>query len=189
MATSSETRVVPPWRAPGSTAWFTLVLLGVFAAFRFWQALLPPQGVCGRTRTVTKASRGSLCSAQASGQAPASSPLLWKLTGTPTSFVVGQTLLAVVAWSFLSITVGSLTKGGWRRLLAIAAVLAFACTLPVSEWDWSVLSESLALSALAAMFAFAILYARTAKHDDAVGLVCASAVFALARDEDIWTIR
>jgi hypothetical protein len=73
-------------------------------------------------------------------------------------------------------------------VLATAVVLAFACTLPVAEWDWSVLSESLALSSLAAIFAFAIRYARTNHQDDAVGIFLAAIAFILARDENIWTV-
>ena len=77
---------------------------------------------------------------------------------------------------------------GWRRVLATSVVLAFACTLQVSEWDWSILSESLALASLAAIFAFSIRFVRTTSRRDVAGLLVASVAFALARDEDIWTI-
>jgi hypothetical protein len=171
--------------APGPTQWITLALLGVFAAFRFWQALLPPQGVWEDSLDYEAVARFPLLSSSFwAGSRPPMVPLLWKLTGTPTSFVVAQTAIAVLAWGFLAVTVGGLTPGGWQRILATAAVLAFACTLAVTEWDWSVLSESISISALAAIFAFAIRFVRT---NDYVGLLWAAGVFVLARDEDIWT--
>ena len=176
-------------RVPSAKFFVTLAVLALFAAFRFWQALLSPQGIWQDSYSYEAvASRLLLSTAFWAGSRPPLAPFLWKLTGTPTSFVASQTALAVIAWGFLAVTVGGLVKSGWRRLLATCAVLAFACTLPVTEWDWSVLSESLALASLVAIFAFSIRYVRTTGLPDAAGLLCAAAAFALARDEDIWTV-
>ncbi len=175
-------------RIQRAAKYLTFALFGVFAAFRFWQALLPPQGVWQDSLDYEASAEHPLfSSAFWAGSRPPLAPLLWKLTGSPTSFVAVQTGLAVVAWAFLAITVGRFAPIGWRRLLATTAVLAFACTLPVTEWDWSVLSESLALSSLAAIFAFSIRFARTTGRADAAGLLFAAVTFCLARDEDIWT--
>ncbi len=176
-------------RAPWATEVLIVAGLGGFAAFRFWQALLSPQGVWADSLAYESvAAHPLLSSAFWAGSRPPIAPLLWKLTGSPTSFVLVQTTLAVIAWGFLAFTVGALARNRWRQVLATTAVLAFACTLPVTEWDWSVLSESLALASLATIFAFSIRYIRTSARLDAVALLCAAAVFALTRDEDIWTI-
>jgi hypothetical protein len=179
-------RITRRWRAPTPTEWISLAVFGAFGFFRFWQALRPPQGIWEDSLDYETAGGFSLLSKTFwAGARPPLAPLLWKFTGTPTSFVIAQTAIAVVAWGFLAITVAGLIPLGWRRVLAISAIFAFACTLTVSEWDWSVLTESLSLSALAAIFAFSIRFVRTNNY---TGLLCSAAAFALARDEDIWTI-
>ncbi len=180
-------------RARAASGYLTLlanvVPLGVFAAFRLWQALLAPQGIWQDSFAYEASAANPILSwGFWAGSRPPLAPLLWKLTGTPTSFVAVQTSLAVIAWGFLAVTVGGLAASSWRRLLATAAVLAFACTLTVTEWDWSVLSESLALASLAAIFAFSIRCVRSTGRLNVTGLLCAATAFALARDEDIWTV-
>src|SRR6185503_14851161 len=91
-----------------------------------------------------------------SGVRPPVAPLLWRITGTPTSFIVVQTLIAIAAWCFLAWVAAMVARPGWPRLVSGAAVLAFACSMPVVIWDRSVLSESLSFSALALVFATAI---------------------------------
>jgi hypothetical protein len=176
-------------RARWATGLLTIAFLCCFAAFRLWQGLLSPQGVWQDSYGYEAAAGHPFLSTGfwAGSRAPLA-PMLWKITGTPTSFVFVQTCLAVLAWGFLAFTIGKLAPSGWRRLLAMAFVLAFACTLPVTEWDWSVLSESLALSSLVAIFAFSIRFVRTTGRADAAGLIGAATVFGLARDEDIWTV-
>jgi hypothetical protein len=159
-----------------------------FAAFRFSQALYPFQGIWQDSYSYLAVSHNPFFSLGLwAGKRPPLTPLLLKIAGTPTEFAVTQTSIGVVAWTFLAVTVGSLASG-WRRVPATAIVFAFACTLAVTEWDWSVLSESLALSALAFMFAFALRYIRDRARSNAVGFFIASIAFVLDRDEDIWTI-
>ena len=171
------------------TASLSVLLLAAFTAFRLWQALLPPPGVWQDSISYESAAGFPFWSTGLwAGQRPPLVPLLWKLTGSPTSFVVTQTVIAVVAWGFLAVTVGRLTQRGWRQLLSTAAVILFACTLAVAEWDWSVLSESMALSALAGIFAFAIRYTLKGSGKDVAGLIVCSIFFCLDRDEDLWTV-
>jgi len=188
-ASSSGPSALIQWVGRNGIAVSTVALLVAFGVFRFWQALMPPQGVWEDTYSYESvASYPFLSTSFWAGARPPLSPLLWKITGSPTPYVVIQTFIAVAAWGLLAITVGSLARGQWQRILAAGVVLAFACTLPVAEWDWSVLSESLALSALAAIFAFAIRYARTAQTEDACAILIAATAFILDRDEDIWTV-
>jgi hypothetical protein len=182
------------------------VLWVVFAIFRFWQALISSPGIWQDSKAYEAVSHFPFFSTGFwAGARPPLIPLVLKFASTPRSFVILQTAISVVAWGFLAFRVGALTEGGagiralarggvgplaggWRRVIVIGVVLAFACTEAVAEWDWSVLSESLALSALAAIFAFSIGYARTRNTSEAIGLICAGTVFSFARDESIWTV-
>jgi hypothetical protein len=91
----------------------------------------------------------------------------------------------VIAWGYLAWTVGSLFPLGWRRLIGYLAILAFATTTPIVLWDRSVLSESLALSGLAMLFAASIRLAQKLTPRRASALVGAALWCALARDTEI----
>jgi hypothetical protein len=165
------------------------VLWVVFAVFRFWQALISPPGIWQDSKAYEAVSQFPFFSAGFwSGARPPLIPFVLKIVSTPKGLVILQTAISVVVWGFLAFRAGTLTGGGWRRVIVVGVVLGFACTETVQEWDWSVLSESLALSALAAIFAFSIGYARTRKTSEAIGLVCAATAFSFARDESVWTV-
>ena len=53
----------------------------------------------------------------------------------------------------LAVVVARLVRPRGRQLLAGGVVLGFAATRPITQWDRSVLSESLSLSMLALLFA------------------------------------
>jgi len=119
------------------------------------------------------------------GQRPPLVPLLWKLTGSPTAFVVVQTVIAALSWGFLVLTVGRAVPRGLRRALACFAVLAFASTLPVTLWNRSVLSETLSLSAVAVLFAVAMRLAERPTRRWVVALVAVALWAGAARDSGI----
>lgn len=158
--------------------------IGVAAAFagnRLWQGLT---GVA----LVWQDTQGYQESALWAGVRPPVAPILWDLTGTPRSYVVVQTLVGIAAWCFLAWTVAMLAKTGWPRLVAGAVVLAFASTTPIILWDRSVLSESLAFSLLALLFATAIRVTQRVTWPRVAALVAASAGFALVRDSLVWMV-
>ena len=117
-----------------------ILLAAAFSGYRLWQALTGMP-------LIWQDSAGYQQSSLWSGVRPPVAPLLWRVTGTPTSFVVVQTLIAIVAWCFLAWAAAMVTRSVWPRLLTGAVVLAFASTMPVVLWDRSVLSESLSFSA------------------------------------------
>jgi hypothetical protein len=119
------------------------------------------------------------------GGRPSLAPFLWKLTGTPDGFVIGQTLISVFSWGLLAWTVGSLFPAGWKRMLGFSVVLAFAVSKPIALWDGSVLSESLALSGLALLFAASIRLAQKPTAFRAAVFVLAAFWCAIARDTQI----
>jgi hypothetical protein len=86
-----------------------------------------------------------------SGSQPPLVPLLWNLTGSTTGFCALQSVVAVVAWSFLAWSVWVWIGSGARAVAGAWVVLAFSLSPFVLQWDASVLSESISLSALAVM--------------------------------------
>jgi hypothetical protein len=115
-------------------------------------------------------------------------PILWKLTGSPTSFVLAQTCVAIVCWSALAFVVARVVPVGWWRVVAPVAVLALATTAPVRLWDHSVLSETLALAWLALLTCLLLLLVLrpTWPRIAAAGVV--ALLFAATRDTGIFTV-
>ena len=116
----------------------------------------------GSTRPPTPPWPGIRCGAPASGPASARRSCPWcsRWSGSATGFIALQSLLAVAAWGVLAFTVGRLVPAGWRRVVAVWVVLAFASSTPIALWNRSVLSESLSLSLLALLVAAVIWTAR-----------------------------
>jgi hypothetical protein len=156
--------------------------LGIaFAAFRLWQGLVGPPLQWPDSTSYAH-------SALWAGARPPLVPALWRLTGTPTAFVLVQTLFAIVAWWYLAWTVAELVRPGWWRVAAGGAVLAFALTTSIVLWDRSVLSESVGLSLLALLFATAINVTVRVTPGRVAALAAVGAAFALTRDSQIWMI-
>ena len=158
----------------------------VFAWFRLWQGTTAPTLIWQDSKNYeTIGSQPLWSSGFWFGGRPPLTPLLWKLTGSPGAFAIGQTLISVIAWTLLGWTVGRLFPAGWRRLVGYLVILAFATTTPIVLWDRSVLSESLALSGLALLFASAIRLAQKPTPRRASVVVGAALWCALARDTEI----
>jgi hypothetical protein len=158
----------------------------LFAWFRLWQGTTAPTLIWQDSKNYESIGSQSLWSGGFwFGGRPPLTPFLWKLTGSPDAFAIAQTSLSVVAWSFLAWTVGGLFPSGWRRLIGYLTILAFATTTPIVLWDRSVLSESLALSGLAFLFATVLRLAQNPSPPRASAVVGAALWCALARDTEI----
>jgi hypothetical protein len=95
------------------------------------------------------------------GARPPVPALLLKLTGGDDgAFVRVAASIAVLCWAALAVSVASAVASRWSRALAAAVVVAFSVTTPVTMWDRSVLSESLAVSTLALVVAAVVQLAR-----------------------------
>jgi hypothetical protein len=161
----------------------------VYTAYQVWIVWVGPIGYWNDTKSYVAVSKAPFPSATLlAGQRPPLVPILWKVTGTPLSFALVQTVIGVLAWTTLATTIGTLARPGWRRLLAFASVLGFASCWQVTEWNWNLLSESLALSATAVVCASCIWLVRRFSWLRAVTLVAACALFAADRDQAIWVI-
>lgn len=122
------------------------------------------------------------------GKEPPLVPLLIKVVGTSTGYQTAQALIAAACWGALAWTVGRLVERGWRRVAATWMVLAFATAFPITLWNRSLLSEALALSTLALVFAAVIWTVRAPTWPRMAATAAACFLFAASRDAQIWTV-
>ena len=151
-----------------------------FVAYRWWQAAAGPPIVWGDSLDYAR-------SAIWAGSRPPLVPALLALSPSFDWFIALQTIVAIASWGALAWAVAARVPPK-SRAVAIVVVLAFASTTAVVRWERSVLSESLATSALALVFA-ALLWASARTTWPRVGaVVAAGALFAAARDTDVWVV-
>lgn len=162
---------------------------GAFAWFVLWQATVSPQLIWQDSNAYLAVAAHPLWStAFWAGTYPPLVPLLWKTTGSTASFVLAQGVLGVAAWGFLALIVSRLLATPLRRLAAFAALLGFASVTPVVLWNRSVLSESVSLSLVAALFGCLVLLARRPSWSRVVAVVAIAVVMVSGRDSLIWTV-
>lgn len=168
----------------------TLVLgVAAFAGFVLRQALAGPPLLWNDSRSYQAVAAEPLWStAFWAGHRPPLVPLVMRLVGASTGFVVAQAVVFVLAWSVLAWTVGTLVPTGWRRAGAVLVVLAFASAAPVDLWNRSVLSESLAMSTLALVVAAMLRVAQEVTWPRVAVAVAAAVAFAAVRDAQIGTV-
>jgi len=160
-----------------------------YAAYQLWIVARGPIGYWNDTVAYIAVSHGPFPSAQLlAGSRPPLLPLLWKATGTNLQFSMAQTVVAIGAWTYLAATAALLVRPGWHRLVAGTAVLGFASCWEVTEWNWNILTDSLAVSATAVICAAAISLVRRCTMTRAVVLVAACLVFVIDRDQAIWAV-
>jgi len=156
----------------------------VLAAVRAWQ-------IAGRDHLWWPDSADFLASARTglfslqrwAGPRPAAAPLLLSLARfEPRTYVVWQAAVAVVCWAALATSVWTVMGAGRARWLGALAVVAFSCTVPVTMWERSVLSESLAASTLALTVAAALQLARGVTGRRVAAVLASSALWLLTRD-------
>jgi hypothetical protein len=122
------------------------------------------------------------------GPRPPLTPLLLKLVGDGGGFLVAEAAIGALSWGVLAWSVGRVVMPGWRRVVATWLILAFASTWPVTLWSRSLLSEQLALSALALVFAACIWTVRQVTWPRIAVTGAACLVFAATRDAEVWTV-
>jgi hypothetical protein len=158
---ASQARALSALRvAKWSRRAFTAGLIAAFAAYRIYLVLAGPALIWQDSYFYKSVGRLSIASSGFwAGHFPPLVPLLWKLTGTDTSFVVTQTVVSVLAWATAALVIASRTKRGWGQVLAVLFVLALASSSYVTMWDRSVLSETMTLAFVALFVATLIAFA------------------------------
>jgi hypothetical protein len=170
-------------------ALLVVLVWGAFGWFVLGQATVSPQLIWQDSNAYIAVAAHPLWShAFWAGTYPPLVPLLWKVTGSTASFVLAQGVVAVAAWGFLALGASRLLATGWRRLAAFAVLLAFATVTPVVLWNRSVLSESVSLSLVAALFGCLILLARRPSWPRMAAVVATAVALVSVRDSLIWTV-
>ena len=112
-----------------------------------------------------------------SARRPWVTPLLYDLAGTDNRLrVLLQAMIGAMAWIFLAVEVGALLRHRWVQLGATVAVLLLSLTTSITNWDNTILSESLALSCTAVLAACLLRFARLGRPLDA-GYASVAALF------------
>ena len=151
-----------------------------FVAYRWWQAAAGPPIVWGDSLDYAR-------SAIWAGSRPPLVPAILALSPSFGWFVALQTFVAIASWGVLAWAVAASVPSRFRPV-AIVVVLAFASTTAVVRWERSVLSESLATSALALLFAALLWASARTTWPRVAAVIAAGALFAAARDTDVWVV-
>ena len=158
--------------------------MALLAAVRVWQ-------IAGREAVWWNDSADFLASAGTglfslerwAGPRTAAAPLVLSLARfEPGTYVNWQAAIAVVCWGALATSVWTVVEGRRARWLGALAVVAFSCTVPVTMWERSVLSESLAASTLALTLAAVLQLARGVTGRRVAAVLAASALWLITRD-------
>ncbi len=117
------------------------------------------------------------------GPRTAAAPLVLSLARfAPRTYVNWQAAIAALCWGALAASVWTVAGGRRARWLGALAVVVFSCTVPVTMWERSVLSESLATSTLALTVASALQLARGVNGPRVAAVLAASALWLITRD-------
>jgi hypothetical protein len=170
-----------PWFLAGLVFAGSVALV---AAVRVWQ-------ITGRGAVWWNDSADFLSSARTglfgldrwAGPRTAAAPLVLSLARfEPRTYVNWQAAIAAVCWGALAASVWTVAGGRRARWVGALAVVVFSCTVPVTMWERSVLSESLAASTLALTVAAALQLARGVNGPRVAAVLAASALWLITRD-------
>ncbi|HXY27597.1 MAG TPA: hypothetical protein VEH82_04890 [Acidimicrobiales bacterium] len=173
----------------GRTVLFVAGGWALFSAYRIWLAVVTYPFVWKDSLAYRAVSTHGYTSSQlwAGSRAPLT-PLLLKLTHQYAHYTVAQAVIGAVAWGILALTACRLVPDGWRGVIVGWAVLGFATTPLVIQWDRSVLSESPSLSALALICAAGLWLVWRFSWVRLAVMGIAVLAYVGARDADIWSV-
>ena len=171
----------PRWSAAPVVAFVATVLVG--AGVRWWQVSGRSPLGWNDTADFLDGSGAPWASLELwAGRRPPGAAVVLKLVGGDIdTYVRAQAAFAAVCWAALAASVATVMTG-WARWPAVVAVAGLSLTTPVTMWDRSVLSESLAVSALALVAAATVQLARDLTWARVAAVLAASAVWLATRD-------
>ena len=116
-------------------------------------------------------------------------PLFYKLIPGDTQSVIppAQWLVSIASWLVLAFVVAGFFER-FLRLAALILVLGLSLTPLVSQWDGTLLSESLSLSASALLLAGLLVFVRNPSTRNLVLVLVAAAAFATVRDTNAFVL-
>jgi hypothetical protein len=113
-------------------------------------------------------------------------PLLYSLTGEDHRLrVLLQAMIGAMAWIFLAVEVGALMRHRRAQQVATVVVLLLSLTTSITNWDNTILSESLALSCTAVLAGCLLRFARLGGERDAAYVVVAALFWIFTRQNHL----
>jgi hypothetical protein len=110
------------------------------------------------------------------------------LGGDDVRFMRFQVIVAAVCWAALAVAAARVASAGAPRLIAAGSVLGLSLAAPLTMWDRSVLSESLALSTMVLLLAAVSCMVRRPTALNAVAVVVAAALWCGTRDAHAYVV-
>lgn len=112
-------------------------------------------------------------------------PLLYQLVGDDASRVAAQALLGAACWSLLAAEVALQLQDRLVRRIAVLAVALLGASTAITNWDTTILSESLALSTTALAAAAFLRFGRVRSARSAVAAVGATFLWVFTRQNHL----
>jgi hypothetical protein len=161
-----------------------LACVALAGGVRAWQLVGTTPAWWNDSQDFLDASHAGLFSLERwAGPRTAAAPLvLWLAGGDVSIYVMLQAVIATLCWAALATSVWTVVRGRRARWGAAFAVVAFSCTVPVTMWERSVLSEGLATATLALVVAALVQTARGLTPHRAAALLAAVAAWLATRD-------
>jgi len=110
-------------------------------------------------------------------------PLLYALFHNDWRRVEAQWAISTVAWALLACALWTCLRGTAAKAVASGAVLSFALLTLVTEWDLTIMSESLSISLGVVVVACFLLWLRTGARIALVALTAAAFYWTFVRAE------
>jgi len=169
---------------PGTAVVVLLVALTAGVAVRWWQLRGRDPLEWNDTADFLSSSREPWFSTELwiGKRSPVTPVILKVLGGDLETYLALQALVAALCWATLAASVWTVVGPRWGRVAAAAAIVAFSLTDPVTMWDQSALSESLAVSVLALVVAAGVQVAARPSRSTVLALLSALALWLALRD-------
>ena len=112
-------------------------------------------------------------------------PLLYWLVGDDPTRVFAQAVIGAVCWSLLAAEVALHVEHRWTRRIAVFAIALLGASTAITNWDTTILSESLAISATALAAAAYLRFGRVRTLGAALAAVGATLVWVFTRQNHL----
>jgi hypothetical protein len=112
-------------------------------------------------------------------------PLLYWLVGDDPARIFAHAVLGALCWSLLAAEVALHVEHRWTRRAAVGAVALLGASTAITNWDTTILSESLAISATALAAAAYLRFGRVRTLSAALGAVGATLLWVFTRQNHL----
>lgn len=120
------------------------------------------------------------------GRRPFTVPLLFWLVPSDTWRIVEQAAISAVAWITIALVVAAALEDRRIRLASVAAFLALGLTTQITNWDTTILADSITISLTVLLVAAWIAVYRTPSRWSVAGVLVATTLWTFARELHVY---